>query len=105
MATKKTAPAAEPEVAAEIAEEVKEPRQEAEAKTEWDEMVEMIIPRKSKGDDQSYYVCVNDRRYLIPANGKMQKLPKPIAEVLKDSLDAESAAEDLADRIERGETV
>lgn len=101
MATKKTA-------AAEVAEEVKaenvadvqaeEPAKVAE-KSEWDEEVEMIVPRKPKGDDPTYYVCVNDRRFLIPADGKTQKLPKPVAEVLKDSLEAEYAAEDFADHI------
>ena len=66
---------------------------------EWAEEVEMIIPRKQKGDDQQFYVCVNDRRFYIPANGKMQKLPKPVAEVLQQSLEAENEAEDYAESI------
>ena len=66
---------------------------------EWDETIEMIVPRKMKGDDPQYYVCVNDRRFYIPANGKKQKLPKPIAEVLQQSLEAEMEAEDFADSI------
>ena len=66
---------------------------------EWMQEEEMIVPRKPKGEDQQYYVCVNDRRFMIPANGKMQKLPKPIANVLKDSLEAEQDAADYADHI------
>lgn len=94
MATKKNAEEIREETAA--AEEVKP----AEApKDEWDEEIEMIVPRKAKGDDQQYYVCVNDRRFLIPANGKAQKLPKPIALVLQESLAAEVAAEDFADNM------
>ena len=68
-----------------------------EVKDSWSEMVEMIVPRKPKGEDQSYYVCINDRRFLVPADGKMQKLPKPVAEVLRDSLEAEVKADDFAD--------
>ena len=97
MATKKAAAEAAEvveEVKAEAAEEVK-----AEPKSEWDEEIEMIVPRKPKGDDPTYYVCVNDRRFLIPADGKMQKLPKPIAIVLQESLEAEIVAEDFADHI------
>ena len=104
MATKKTA-AAEIETAKaveevkaeEVAEEVK--AAPAAEKSEWDEEMEMIVPRKPKGDDPTYYVCINDRRFLIPADGKTQKLPKPVAIVLKESLEAEYAAEDFADHI------
>ena len=66
---------------------------------EWKQEVEMIVPRKPKGDDQQFYVCVNDRRFYIPANGKMQKLPKPVAEILQQSLEAEAEAEEFADSI------
>lgn len=99
MATKKTvaAEAVEEVKAEEVAEEV-EAAPDAE-KSEWDEEVEMIVPRKPKGDDPTYYVCINDRRFLIPADGKTQKLPKPVAIVLKESLEAEYAAEDFAENI------
>lgn len=65
----------------------------------WAEEIEMIVPRKPKGEEQFYYVCVNDRRYQVPANGQTQKLPKPIANVLKDSLEAEYQADDFMDHI------
>ena len=68
-----------------------------EVKDSWSETVEMIVPRKPKGEEQSYYVCINDRRFLVPADGKMQKLPKPVAQVLQDSLEAEIKADDFAD--------
>lgn len=90
MATKKTddVKAAEPVAAEKPAEQ-----------DEWAEEVEIIVPRKPKGDDPQYYVCVNDRRFYIPANGKAQKLPKPIAEVLQQSLQAELEAEEFADSL------
>ena len=68
-------------------------------KSEWDETIEMIVPRKPRGEEQFYYICVNDRRFQVPADGKMQKLPKPIALILKDALEAEQKADDFADNI------
>ena len=102
MATKKQQTEPKPE---EIMEETAaaEPAEKKPAKPaiidEWAEEVEMIVPRKMKGDDPQYYVCVNDRRFYVPANGKRQKLPKPIAEVLQQSLEAEMEAEEFADSI------
>lgn len=93
MATKK---------AVEEEKEVKTPETEAEVPAEvdpWDIEVEMIVPRKPRGEDQQYYVCVNDRRFLIPANGMMQKLPRPIADILRSSLEAEAVADQFADHI------
>ena len=94
MATRKTGAAgAEEEVLTEATE------QKAPIRDAWDETVEMIVPRKPKGEDQQYYICVNDRRYMVPANGRMQSLPRPIAEVLQESLDAEREADDYADSL------
>jgi hypothetical protein len=62
----------------------------------WKETVSMIVPKKAKGDEQQYYICVNDVRYLVPANGKMQELPVPVAEALKNSLEMEDAADEYA---------
>lgn len=93
MATKKTMEEKkEQEILEEQLEEIK-----AEPADEWLEEIEMIVPRKPKGEDQQYYVCVNDRRFAVPADGKLQKLPKPIAQVLQDALDAEIAADEFAD--------
>lgn len=95
MATKKTT---EPKEEPIVTEEAEEPAKKT-VTSEWDEEVEMIVPRKPKGDDPQYYVCVNDRRFYIPANGKMQKLPKPVANILRDSLEAEREADEFADSI------
>jgi len=93
MAVKKTDVKQEEEV-------IQEAAQEEPAGTDpFQETVEMIVPRKPRGEEQQYYVCVNDRRYAIPADGKMQKLPKPVAEILKDSLEADAFADDFADRM------
>ena len=97
MATKKTQE--EKPVEALEAEEVKTEAEEARTGSAWDEEVEMYVPRKPKGDDQSYYVCINSRKFAVPANGKMQKLPRPVAEILRGSLEAEARAEEMADQM------
>lgn len=89
MATKK----ATDQIQEEPAVQAEEPKETGE----WGETIEMIVPRKQKGDDPQYYVCVNDRRFTIPADGKMQKLPKPVALILRESLEAEVKADDFAD--------
>lgn len=102
MATKSKA-AAEKEAIQEIEAEkeiLKEaPAEEPAKKDPWSEMQDVIVPRKPKGEDQQWYVCVNDRRFMVPANGKMQSLPKPVAEILLSAIQAEYAAEDFADHI------
>ncbi|MCR5566202.1 MAG: hypothetical protein K6F61_05070 [Clostridiales bacterium] len=101
MATKsKAAAAKDAEMQEETVAAAEIPAEEPAAPvSEWDEEISMIVPRKPKGEDNFYYVCVNDRRFQIPANGEIQTLPKPIALVLADSLKAEAAADDFADHI------
>ena len=65
----------------------------------WDEEVPVVVPRKPKGQDQQFYVCVNDRRFTVPANGKQQMLPRPVAEILQAAIEAEYKAEEFADSI------
>ena len=97
MATKKAAEEVKNEVLAEEA--AAEP---VEQKDPWAEKVVMYVPKK-RGDDPQYYVCVNDRRFAIPADGSNQELPKPIATNLQESLRAEDEAEDFATSIESKE--
>lgn len=95
MATKKTVQAEET---------MEETIQAAEAQPvedAWATEVEVVVPRKQKGDDPQYYVCVNDRRFAFPANGKKQKMPLPVAEILQSSLDAEYEAEEFAEEMTR----
>ena len=104
MATKKTtAPAEEVqenvEAEKDAADAVEAEKKAPAVVDEWAEEVEMIVPRKPKGEEQSYYICINDRRYLVPANGKKQLLPKPVALVLQESLEADAEADDFMDKI------
>ena len=99
MAIKKTEKPVE-EVNMETAEALKAAQEANEQpKDAWVETIKMIVPRKPRGEDQYYYICVNDRRYQVPANGLEQELPKPVAEILKDALAMEVNAEEYAEHI------
>ncbi len=71
----------------------------AAVQDEWAEEVSIHVPRKPKGDDPFYYVCVNERRFQVPANGKTQTMPKPIAEILLGSLEAEDKTDEFIDSL------
>jgi len=109
MSTKKTAPVAE-----DTNEVMQEETQNEEAVTEtakpeaeaapervdpWKEQVPVFVPRARASEDQNAYVCVNDRRFSVPRNGKTQMLPQPIAEALQTSIEAEYKAEEYAENI------
>lgn len=97
MATKK--PVTKDEEQLQELQAAEEPAQEQTGVDPWDETITMVVPRKGKGEDQQYYVCVNDRRYMVPASGKMETLPKPVALILQDAIEAEYEADDFADHI------
>ena len=102
MATKSKAAATKEtieEIKAEEAPVIEEAAAEETPKDSWAEDIDMVVPRKPKGEEQFYYICVNDRRFQVPANGKVQALPKPVAEVLQEMIAAEAEADDYADHI------
>ena len=97
MATKKPVTKVENEEQEQLLEQ---PAEEKETVQDpWDEKIPVNVPRKPKGQDQQFYVCVNDRRFTVPANGKTQMLPRPVAEILQTAIEAEYAAEEFADNI------
>lgn len=91
MATKKET-IKEPETVEEV--QAGAQAEEQKPKSTWDQLVPRQIPRKPKGN--FFYICVNDRRFEIPAKGQTEMLPLPIAEVLDQQIAAEYAAEDYA---------
>lgn len=72
---------------------------DSDAGTEWDEYMDVIVPRHGKGQEKYFYVCVNDRSVQVPADGKRHKMRKPHAEALLASLEAEADAENFADSV------
>lgn len=81
------------------AEKPEEPAKAEEPKDPWEIYDEIIVPRKPRGAEQYYYVCVNDRSCQIPADGKMQKMRRPFAEALLMSLEAEAEADRFAENV------
>lgn len=66
----------------------------------WDEMVEIYVPRKPRGEDQEYWIAINGRSVYIPANGTVQKIRRPFAEALQNKLEADKIADRTLDEIE-----
>ena len=95
MATRKS-------VNAQIEESKEAPVLPAEEKPDdiWEEMVEIYVPRRPRGEEQRYWICVNGRSVLIPANGEKQLMRRPFAEVLENRLKAEAEADRVLDGIE-----
>ena len=86
-------------VQAENTEPAEKPAKKAKETDPWKETVNVVVPRKPKGEEQQYYICINDRRYAVPANGKNQDLPRPVAEVLLAAIEADYKADEFADSI------
>lgn len=73
----------------------------AEEQDPWKKLVKVRPPRLMNSGIDHYYVCVNDIRYQIPADGREYEVPEPIALVLMDSIEAEYKAEDYAKEVEK----
>ena len=62
----------------------------------WGEMVEFTVPRNMYDPkEKDMYVSVNFRNYILK-RGATVKIPKPLVEAIKNSLEAEEKALDYA---------
>lgn len=59
----------------------------------WKDMQQVVVPKKNNGDQESIYVAVNGRPFLVPCTGKPQLVPAPVAEVLNNSQALQDEAE------------
>ncbi len=57
-------------------------------------MVEIRIPRDPNGQTRTRFVAVNGRKFLVKVGQKVM-VPEPVAEVLRNSFDAQDAADDF----------
>lgn len=63
----------------------------------WKEMVPVFIPRdKKKGSH--LFVGINGRTFQVK-RGEQVMVPKPVAEVVNTSMEADNAVQDLIDRL------
>ena len=93
QADQKAAEEAEAEESRKIAEQAAKVIEDA-----WEEFEEVYVPRHGKGQEPSFYISVNSRTVQIPADGKLHRIRKPFAEILRMSIEAEAAAEDYAEK-------
>lgn len=61
---------------------------------DWEEMIEVRLPKAPKTEQNFQFVGVNGRTFQVP-RGKTVKVPKPVAEVLANSEAAREAAEEF----------
>ena len=70
-----------------------------DAGTAWEEMVPVRTPRRTKGQEKSIVITVNDRNVQVPLDGKVYHLRRPHAEIFEESMMAEIAAEEFAESV------
>lgn len=78
-------------------EEPEEPEETESLEDEWEQYIDVPVPRHGRGQEKCFYVAVNGRNAQIPADGKIHRIRKPLAINLLDSLEAEARAEQYAE--------
>lgn len=63
----------------------------------WKDMRTITLPRHGKNEQNFQFVSVNDRTYQVPRNGKPQRVPAPVYEVLINAQRARDYAENRSD--------
>ena len=79
--------------------EQKNERQPKKPYDPWQDMKEILVPKKKNGDQESIYCAVNGRSYLVPCTGRPQKVPAPIYEVLINSQLLQDEADERAAKV------
>ena len=74
-----------------MAETVKKAAEEAVEVSPWDVKKTIFLPRGQESEEQSRFVCVNGRTFMVP-KGKDVKVPLPVYEVLMNARMAEEEA-------------
>ena len=74
-----------------MAEAVKKAAEEAAEVNPWDVKKTIFLPRGQESEEQSRFVCVNGRTFMVP-KGKDVQVPLPVYEVLMNARMAEEEA-------------
>lgn len=74
-----------------MAETVKKASEEAVEVSPWDVKKTIFLPRGQESEEQSRFVCVNGRTFMVP-KGKDVQVPLPVYEVLMNARIAEEEA-------------
>ena len=70
-----------------------------EAKTPWEVMLPISLPKGGKNDGKSVYVAVNGKGYQVP-KGKVVNVPKPVHDRLMIMQAAEAETTDYERDVE-----
>jgi len=63
----------------------------------WQDMREIYVPRRSRAEQKTLEVGVNDKTYFVPKD-KHVLVPVPVWEVIKEMLDRQKIMEDEAEK-------
>lgn len=74
-----------------MAETVKKAAEAAVEVSPWDVKKTIFLPRGQESEEQSRFVCVNGRTFMVP-KGKDVQVPLPVYEVLMNARIAEAEA-------------
>ena len=74
-----------------MAEAVKKTAEEAAEVNPWDVKKTIFLPRGQESEEQSRFVCVNGRTFMVP-KGRDVQVPLPVYEVLMNARMAEEVA-------------
>nr|DAM82473.1 MAG TPA: hypothetical protein [Caudoviricetes sp.] len=74
-----------------MAEAVKKTAEEAAEVNPWDVKKTIFLPRGQESEEQSRFVCVNGRTFMVP-KGRDVQVPLPVYEVLMNARMAEEEA-------------
>lgn len=74
-----------------MAETVKKAAEAAVEVSPWDVKKTIFLPRGQESEEQSRFVCVNGRTFMVP-KGKDVQVPLPVYEVLMNARIAEEEA-------------
>ena len=77
-------------------------RKKTEADKKWGEMRTIQLPKASKSEQNFQFVAVNGRTFQVP-KGKPVEVPRPVYEVLMNSLYAEEKADEYENQLQRTE--
>ncbi|MBQ0037464.1 MAG: hypothetical protein KBS74_02205 [Clostridiales bacterium] len=64
----------------------------------WKDMRDIVVPKKRNGDQECIHCSVNGRIFMVPCTGRVQKVPRPIYEVLIHSQEMRDEAERRAEQ-------
>ena len=87
-----------------VKKELRVPKRSMKSSPEWNEMVEVTLPRARKGEDKTEFVSVNGKAYWVP-RGKTVHVPVPIKAALDRTYRQREIMQDIIDQMPANEAL